>query len=360
MVRIAPPHLLAWLAARPKNAPLPKSVGGRLAGNRLLRCVASPQWHNGQFHNPSPTFRTIQWSRMIDFFLRHRAGHRPSAPIAHEERHLASIQEGELVWLGHSGFYLRWGGLSIAIDPCLYDASPVPGFFRPFAGANIYEAGDLPALDVLLITHDHYDHLDYHVVSAIRDRVKRVICPLGVGAHFESWHYSPSVITELDWEDSTDLAPDLRLTALPSQHFSGRTFRRNRTLWASYLLEHAGFKLFFSGDSGYGSHFANIAQRHGPIDWAVMESGQYDDNWPMVHMRPQDWEKAVHDLAPRTIIPCHNSKYELSRHDWNEPLLRTSLIAAQLGIPYLTPVIGQVVRIGKPNPELKRWWPERP
>ena len=337
-------------------------MGGTPAqGERLRRMQANPFWRDGAFFNESggtgrPAEAEARWKKVRHLFAHKSPELKPAIVIPHEKTDLRSLKNGEMVWLGHSGFVLRAAGLTIAIDPALNAACPVPGFFEPFKGADVYSAPDLPDIDLLIITHDHYDHLDYPVICAIRSRVKRVICPLGVGAHFEAWGYDPRRLTETVWWEDLTVAPGVRLTCVPGQHFSGRTLRMNTTLWAGYMLEIKGFKLYLSGDSGWGPHFAAIHHAFGSPDFALLEDGQYNENWSDIHMMPVAWRHAVTDLAPKAVMPCHNSKYALSRHAWNDPLIEARRSAQATATPLVTPLIGTRISLADPTAAAKIWW----
>lgn len=337
-----------------------EAFGGTATGKRLERMQASPNFSNGAFCNLEPVVDPIdrdgRTTKMLQFLFEDQSRQRPSAPIPSVKTPLSSIDEGSFVWLGHSGFYLRLGGLSIAVDPALHACFPIGGFFKPFPGSDIHQPEDIPLLDVLLITHDHYDHLDMLTVKAIRDRVGRVICPLGVGAHLEAWGYAPEVITELDWSEKTTIGNHGVLTCLPSQHFSGRTMKRNTTLWAAFMLELDGATIFLSGDGGYGRHFAQIGEMWPHIDFAVLEDGQYNTDWAGIHLLPKYWRKAAFDLGLTAVLASHNSKFDLSRHVWTDPMETAAASAEVLKMTLVSPRIGEPVRLDRLKDFQNRWW----
>lgn len=349
-------------AAAKTGADALEAFGGTARGRRLERMQASPNFANGAFRNLEPVVDPIDreggLTKMLGFLFEDQRLQRPPAPVPSLKVPLATIDEGSFVWFGHSGFYLRLGGLSIAVDPALHACFPIGGFFKPFAGADIHQPEDIPPLDVLLLTHDHYDHLDMITVKAIRERVGRVICPLGVGAHLEAWGYSPEVITELDWGEKTALGNGPRgcLTCLPSQHFSGRTMKRNTTLWAAFMLELDDCTIFLSGDGGYGRHFAQIGEMWPHIDFAVLEDGQYNTDWAGIHLLPKYWRKAAFDLGLTAVLPCHNSKFDLSRHIWTDPMETAAASAKALKLTLVTPRIGEPVRLDRLKDFQNRWW----
>ncbi len=348
-----------------------EEMGAAPSGERLRRIEASPHWRDGAFRNllDVPDFsgkRRSSWRAMLDFLTDRTVGLEPTVPGPLMKTPPGVAGVGDPPRPGHSGFFLREAGLSILVDPALGAASPVPFAFKPFSGADVYQPADLPAADLLLITHDHYDHLDYLTIRAIKDRVRRVVCPLGVGAHFEYWGWPAERITELDWFESTRAGERLLVTLVPSQHFSGRTLKRNTTLWGGFVLEFAASgdaaakTLYLSGDGGYGPHFSTIARRWPTIDLAVLEDGQYNTDWSTIHLMPAHWRQALQDLSPKRVMPCHNAKYALSRHVWTEPLETALESARVLGVPAALPKIGQAFDWASGADMSAAWWPKQP
>ncbi len=343
-------------------------------GERLARVEASPHYGGASFRNiaspcglPVPqgvmpwaqqgqkrNFAHILWDALIGSG---KPGEKPEAPLPVVLTELNALprERDGIVWFGHSSCLLQLGGRRILVDPVFGTASPVPGINRPFAGTeDFYGPDKLPEVDVLLITHDHYDHLDSDTVQAIRERVGVVICPLGVGAHFERWGYKPEKIRELDWGEHASL-PGLRVNAHSSYHYSGRHFRtRSRVLWASYVLEGNGRRIYLSGDSGYATHFAAIGRQYGPMDYAVMENGQYNIAWRQNHMLPHELPHAIRDLGARRVLTVHHSKYKLSPHPWAEPLENALQLRAE-GIEVDIPRIGEPVWLDE-EPVGDAWW----
>ncbi|EKC60309.1 outer membrane protein romA, partial [human gut metagenome] len=190
-----------------------------------------------------------------------------------------------------------------------------------------------------------------------RDRTGRVVCPLGVGEYFEYWGFDPQRITELDWGEQAALGGGFTVYCRPARHFSGRTFRANRTLWASFVVETPSQRIFLGGDGGYDTHFADVAREFPNLDVAVLEDGQYSEDWRYIHMLPADLKRAVEDLGARRVFPVHNSKYALARHPWDEPLNNAAALAAEnpeAGI--VLPRIGEPVRLDRSDTLPGRWW----
>lgn len=321
-------------------------------GARVERIRLSPNFRDGQFRNLHPTpqitsgkgFAGTMWSFL---FAAKDPRRTPSEPLPTVNPDLHNLDRGEevLVWFGHSSYFLQTHGVRFLVDPVFSDKWPMSMMFHPFPGTDVFSADDIPAVDVLIITHDHWDHLDYDTVTRLRERVGRVVCPLGVGEHLEYWGYAPSQIIEMDWNEQAALADGFTIDCLPARHFSGRTLRRNATLWASYLIQTPSQRIYLSGDGGYDDHFADIARRFAPIDLAVMENGQYNKDWSYIHLLPEKLVQAIHELQPRRTLTVHHSKFALARHAWDEPLRLVEQAAGQDNFPLLTPVIGERVVI---------------
>jgi L-ascorbate metabolism protein UlaG (beta-lactamase superfamily) len=226
---------------------------------------------------------------------------------------------------------------------------------KAFAGTDVYGVKDMPNIDVLLLTHDHYDHLDYRTIRQLRPKVRQFYTSLGVGEHLEYWGVDPKKITELDWWETKDAAPGVSFTATPARHFSGRSLTRGQTLWSSFVLKIYGYSLFLGGDSGYEQHFKVIGETYGPFDIAMLESGQYGKHWPYIHMFPEETVMAAQDLGTKVLMPVHWGKFTLALHPWNEPIRRIVRAAADKGLKLTTPRIGEPVVLGTEMPE-GDWW----
>lgn len=300
-------------------------------GERLERIWRSPNYRDGAFRNrhatPQLTSGKGWWATMYDFLFERKERNRPDHALPAVKTDLKALdpKENLLVWFGHSSYLIQADGLRILVDPVFETASPLPFFNRPFEGTDLYKPEDMPGIDLLVITHDHWDHLDYGTVTKLRDRTGRVVCPLGVGEYFEYWGFDPQRITELDWGEQAALGGGFTVYCRPARHFSGRTFRANRTLWASFVVETPSQRIFLGGDGGYDTHFADVAREFPNLDVAVLEDGQYSEDWRYIHMLPADLKRAVEDLGARRVFPVHNSKYALARHPWDEPLNKMRL-----------------------------------
>jgi L-ascorbate metabolism protein UlaG (beta-lactamase superfamily) len=273
-----------------------------------------------------------------------------------------------VVWFGHSSYLLKVEGVTILVDPVFSgNASPISWFAKAFAGTEVYGVGEMPEIDILLLTHDHYDHLDYKTVKVLAGKAGRVCTSLGVGAHLEAWGVEAEKIVELDWWENWEWeglrggeAGGLTLMAAPARHFSGRGFKRGGTLWSSFVVKGRGHSLYLGGDSGYEQHFREIGERFGPFELAILECGQYGKNWPYIHMMPEQTVEAALDLRAAVLMPVHWGKFTLALHPWDEPVRRlvaaaNAAGAAEKGLSLATPMIGQPMVIGGPYPDT-RWW----
>lgn len=294
---------------------------------------------------------------LADFFAK-PATVVPAHPLPAIKSDLKNLPDEQpvIIWFGHSSYLIRHKGFTLLVDPLLQShASPVTIFGKPFPGTDIFSAADLPDIDFLIITHDHYDHLSILTLKAIQNKVKKIGTSLGVGAILQGWGIPSEKITELDWNESFTINEHIRITAQTARHFSGRTLRRNKTLWSAFILELHGYRIFIGGDSGYGKHFKTTGQNQGPFDLVILECGQYGDNWPYIHMRPEETAQAAIDLQARNLLPVHWAKFNLAMHPWNEPIKRllASPLTHQLSIA--TPKIGEAFWLGKAMPQ-EKWW----
>ncbi len=248
-------------------------------------------------------------------------------------------------------------GKKIFLDPILGDVlgpHPLIGSKRfndtlPLAIENI------PNLDAVIISHDHYDHLDYGSIKKLKDRVAHFYVPLGVGAHLISWGVREDKITEMDWWESISFS-GIKLTATPSRHFSGRGITdRFSTQWSSWVIKGENANIYFSGDSGYDSHFKEIGDKFGPFDLAIMECGQYDAQWPLIHMMPEETVQASIDVKGELLLPIHWGAFKLGLHSWTDPIERVTTEASLKNVTITTPIIGETVIVGEPIPT-SEWW----
>lgn len=337
--------------------------GARPAGARLELIQKSPSYREGKFQNLSPTpalteshsYPTV----LYNFFFGQKEHVAPEDSIPFIRTDLKHIpkEANALVWFGHSSYWMQIDGKSILVDPVLKDyAAPFNLTNKAFKGSASYTTKDLPYIDYLVITHDHYDHLDYETIRELKGRVGKVICALGVGAHFETWGYEPEQLIEKDWGDQVALDEDITMHFTPARHFSGRSLFSNNTLWTSYVLETPSKKIFLGGDSGYDEHFKEIGKKFGGFDLAILENGQYNIAWKYIHMMPEEVLRAGRELGARRILPVHSGKFALALHAWYEPLSKLTELNKASGQSLLTPMIGEIVNLDDEDQQFKHWW----
>lgn len=324
-------------------------------GERLERISASPNYRKGQFHNLEKTPEVTSdkgilralWDALFDS----PNDKVPSSPVKAMKTNIGALPltDNQLVWLGHSSYFMTLDWKRILVDPVLTSEFPVSlMMMKSFPGSDIYSPADIPPIDILIITHDHYDHLDYGTIRDIKERVGLVICPLGVGEHLEYWGVDKEKIRELDWNQTATSGP-LKIECLPARHFSGRLFKRRNTLWASFMVTLSnGMTVYIGGDSGYGKHYRQIAQRYPTVDYAILENGQYNEDWRYIHTLPSQQESVIRDLGAKNVLPVHNSKFALARHPWNEPIDKIrETAAADTSFHLIDAIIGQPIIISR-------------
>lgn len=337
--------------------------GQKAEGLRLERMENSPNYSGGQFHNLSNTNMMLDNKGMGKMMKRkfneEKYGLRPKDMIPSIKTNLKNISKDKdvAVWFGHSSYYIQIEGKRFLVDPVFSKhASPIPILISSFEGTSIYSTDDMPEIDYLLITHDHYDHLDYKTIKKLKDKVKLVICGLGVGAHLERWGYPQEKIIEMDWNQSQELSKGFIINATPSRHFSGRSLKRNSTLWLSFVLQTPSMNLFLSGDGGYDNHFVEIGKKFGRIDLAFLETGQYNEKWKFIHSLPEQVFLEAKDLNATRVFPIHWGKFALADHPWKEPIERLSKISKENNITLVTPLIGEIVELNNENQIFSHWW----
>ena len=343
--------------------------GALPSGKSLEKVKNSKNYIDGEFRNKEKTelltdTKKTPIKRLLEFaFEKDPEGTVPKIALPSVKTDLKTLDPNEdlIVWFGHSSLFIQIAGKKILVDPVFSKyASPVPFSNKAFEGTNIYTVDDLPEIDILLITHDHYDHLDYPTVKKLKEKVAKVIVPLGVDAHFLRWDFDEEKIVTVDWDDEVTIDDNLKIYALETRHFSGREFsNRNQSLWVSYLIEEKYndnlYRLFLNGDGGYSPRFKGFKEKFQNIDLAVMEAGQYNEEWALIHSLPEDIIKEVRDMEVTKLFPIHNSKFKLSKHPWDEPLRKLDDFTINTNIQLLTPMIGEKLYLHKEN-SFKKWW----
>lgn len=340
---------------------LPKILGTRPKGNRQEKITGSPNYANGGFQNLSPTEVMLSSSSFLDMMRKFISKPKNTVPpnalkAVRTDLEKINADTPVIVWFGHSSYLIRHQGITILVDPVFSgNASPVSFFATAFAGTDVYKPSDFGQIDMLIITHDHYDHLDYKTIKELQPKIKQVCTSLGVGAHLEYWGIDAGKIKELDWYDTVEALQGITLTATPARHFSGRSLKRNLTLWSSFVLNLRGNKIYIGGDSGYDAHFVQIGTQYGPFDLAILETGQYGADWPYIHMTPEEAVQAAIDLKASVMMPVHWGKFALALHEWNDPIRRVVAEAHRKQVPLTTPRIGEPVVLHRQYPEAE-WW----
>jgi L-ascorbate metabolism protein UlaG (beta-lactamase superfamily) len=341
-----------------------QAIFGRVpAGERLERIKKSPNYRDGSFqnqhHTPDLAEGVTYYSVMKEFIFGKKERNKPTDKIPHTKIDLLKLNKDEnvLVWFGHSSYFMQLDGKTFLVDPVLSGAaSPIKFTTRAFDGTDAYSVADLPTIDYLFISHDHYDHLDYETIMALKPKIKKIITGLGTGEHFELWGFDLKNVIEEDWHTKIDLGEGFSAHTSPARHFSGRGFSRNRALWTSFVLQTPTQKIYIGGDSGYDTHFAEIGKSHGGFDLAILENGQYDKNWKYIHMMPEEVVQAAKDLNAKRLFPVHSSKFALANHAWDEPLNRVSTEAEKQNFPIITPIIGEKVNLKDSTQVFRQWW----
>ena len=287
----------------------------------------------------------------------------PSAPIPVQQlsaEALVQAPDMSLYRLGHSTLLLKLGGEFWLTDPVFAErASPVQWIGPKRFHAPPISIDDLPPIKGVILSHDHYDHLDHAAILKLAPKVEVFVAPLGVGERLIAWGVEAAKVRQLDWWQET-IVRGTRLVAVPAQHYSGRGVSDgDRTLWASWVIIAGDVRLFFGGDTGYHADFKNIGRRYGPFDLTMLETGAYDSQWPDVHMQPEQTLQAHRDLNGRWLMPIHNGTFDLAMHAWYEPLDRIYALAAAGGVALATPLICERLSLTLPHAG-QRWWLEPP
>ena len=330
--------------------------GAPMSGARLERAKANPQYRDGRFVNLQPEAPT-SLAAVGDYIVRQfsnnevREVREPPAPLpvlAVDKAALASAPASSglrAFWIGHASTYVELDGLRLLLDPVFAErVSPLPVGPRRFHPPPIALA-DLPPIDAVLISHDHYDHLDMDTVRHLAARGTRFFVPLGIGAHLERWGVLPAQIEEVEWWQQRTLR-GVQLVCTPTRHYSGRSFGdRSATLWSSWSVVGAQHRFFYSGDTGYGTHFQEIGARLGPFDIAFVKIGAYGPgaSWVDIHMPPEQAVQAFRDVRGKRMFPVHWSTFNLAYHAWDEPIRRTVAEARRTGVELVTPRLGEWV-----------------
>ena len=331
--------------------------------DRLAKIEQSPNYHDGQFWNLTETPMMTpdengENDTSILSWLKWDTGRRyPSQEIPSVKTDLKSLPKNQntLVRLWHSAYFMILDWKTYLIDPTLVTGSPVWFVNKPFPWTTIYQPEDIPEIDYLIITHDHYDHLDYFTMKEIKDKVWKVVTSLWVWAHFERWGFDADDIIEMDRYDVSDFDDNIQITCLPARHYSWR-FKQNKTLRSSFMLETPTKTIYIWWDSWYDKFFKEIWEKWPNIDLAIIENGQYDMQRKYIHMLPDDVVQAIKDLNAKKVLTVHNSKYAMANHDWDEPMIALDEKLHEEWIDsWITPMIWEVVELDNDNQIFTKW-----
>lgn len=323
------------------------------------RLDSLPNYKNGHFVNLAEDSNAATKHNRWLFLNKRPKTVKPSIPLPWVKTDLEKLPAPAptVVWFGHSSLLIKTAQGNILTDPVFSNhAGPVPGLMKAFAGTKNYHADDMPNIDVLIISHDHYDHLDYRTLKKLKSKIKMAVVPLGIGSDLVYWGFDPKKIIELNWNQTVKLPNGIQITATPTQHKSNRSYgEENKTLWASYVIQTGSYRLFFGGDGGYGAYFKQIGKQYGPFDLAFLECGQYSPNWPWTHLWFGQAAQAAVDLHARMLQPIHWAKFPEADQPWNEPIKKLLPAAQKLGLPVNVPRIGEPYTIGN-TPKTMVWW----
>lgn len=316
--------------------------------------AASPSWKNGQFHNLEATamgigVRSLPKLLYKQFFVNN--GRMPQEPLPvvpfNAEEFLSPSDQAKFIWYGHSVLLMRLNNKTLLIDPMLGpDASPIAPFtVKRFSSNTLAILDKLPSIDLVLLSHDHYDHLDLASIEKLKHKARHYFVALGVERHLMKWGVPGEMITTFDWWSSKTV-DGIDITLTPSRHFSGRGIRdRFKSLWGGWAFRTAHENIYFSGDGGYGRHFKTVGERLGPFDIGFMECGQYNELWHQIHMYPEEAIQAAKDAQVKTAVPVHWGAFALAQHSWKEPVERFVKEGRQQQLAHITPALGQLFTI---------------
>lgn len=339
-----------------------KQFGGKLTKELIERYSQSPNWKNDKFENLEETNMSISLASMPKLLYKQffeNKGRMPETPIPvipfNKEEFLKPSDKANFIWYGHSAILMRMNNKTILIDPMLGpDAAPIAPFKTArFSENTLRLIDDFPEIDLLLLSHDHYDHLDLASIERLKPKVKQYFTALGCGRHLEHWGIDSRKIKEFDWWSSSKFE-GIEITFTPSRHFSGRGLRdRFKSLWGGWAFKTEGENIYFSGDGGYGKHFKEVGEKLGPFDFGFMECGQYNEQWHQIHMYPEEAIQAALDAKVKKVMAVHWAGFKLAQHTWQEPIERFSE-AAQIKLTNLTPQVGELCNYSENFTE--RWW----
>ncbi len=342
-----------------------KQFGAKVNGEHAAKYARSSHWDGSKFVNLESTTMNINWQTLPKLLYKQfceREGREPKTSIPvipfNNDQFVEASDGMKFVWFGHSALLIRLAGLTLLIDPMLGEnASPVAPFAtKRFSKGTLDLIDQFPEIDLVLLTHDHYDHLDLDSIQRLKSKVNHFFVALGVARHLERWGIPFRQITEFDWWQSSQFN-DIDITFTPTRHFSGRGLSdRAKSLWGGWVFQTGSESIWFSGDGGYGKHFKEIGQRLGPFDFGFMECGQYNRHWHQIHMFPEESVRAALDAQASKIMAVHWGGFALAQHRWKDPIERFVSEAIKQGVNFLHPAIGELCTIT--DTVGSKWWEE--
>lgn len=341
-----------------------KQLGGKVKSVDIANYSRSKHWDGKKFNNLEETRMDIPFKALPKLLFSQLFNKKQRQPLEkivvapfNATTFLTPSEYMKFIWYGHSVLLMRVKNKTILIDPMLgNDAAPIAPFsIKRFNSISTAIISDFPEIDILLMSHDHYDHLDLKSIQLLKGKVKQFYVALGVGRHLISWGIDPATITEFDWWE-TNSFENIEFTFTPTRHFSGRGMKdRFKGLWGGWAIKTDTENNWFSGDGGYGTHFTEIGTKLGPFDFAFMECGQYNKLWRPIHLFPDECIQAAIDAQAKKIMPVHWGSFNLSDHSWTESADQFVLECKKSAIPYLTPMIGELITPSQKSENI-HWW----
>ncbi len=341
-----------------------KQFGGKLTPQLKEKYSHSKQWDGKKFLNLEDTTMDISPLKIPklvyqQFFKKQGRIPKQNLPIIplNEKAFLNPSKKVKFIWYGHSVVLLRIANKTILIDPMLGEnAAPISPFgMKRFSKNTLDLITHFPEIDLILLSHDHYDHLDLDSIILLKTKVKQFYVALGCGRHLEKWGIPETIIKEFDWWNTANFE-GIDITFTPTRHFSGRGLTdRAKSLWGGWAIKNVVENIYFSGDSGYGNHFKTVGEKLGPFDFAFMECGQYNDNWRQIHMFPEESVQAAKDVNAQLIMPVHWAGFALAQHHWKDPIERFSKACKTLDQAFTTPPLGALIDLSESAHATANW-----
>lgn len=334
------------------------TFGAVSKGDSLQKIQNSPNFRNGKFQNLETTSvmtNNSPESEENEFSMFYPPKEKnPQKPLPSVKFDKGKIVDVSVTWFGHSSVLIDTASTTIMIDPVFNRASPVPIFGKAFAIENPILQNDLPKINVVVISHNHYDHLDYKAIKKFGNNVDKYFVPLGIKAYLLRWGIEDSKIVELDWYENAEFN-NINFVLTPARHYTSRTVNDSgKTLWGSWVIKSNEHSIYFSGDNGYSDIYKAIGEKYGPFDIAFIEIGAYNKRWSQIHLFPEEAIQASLDLKAELTLPIHWAKFDLSRHAWDEPAIRFVDEAKKQNVKISTPLIGETFTLE--NAPQENWW----